>query len=403
MSTESTTTALTIASSADNVGMIIRNTPVSFQKNQLSHDNCLAACQTLLDEINSNGMTDELDQKAAKYIEKTRRTVKAMNELRAPVTKLFDQVRKEFTNLENDIDPTKSGTIPYQLQTLRNNYAAKKRSEEEARLRAEELKKRQELATLKYKEDLKDFYKNQFNRTVETQINMLTELNNSVTLDNYEHVYKKISAHVTDFPPTWNPDTNVLHPAHIPFKEAREIRNAIVRDLVDNQFIKQYKTEIGDYRQELLDKLPSKKIELEKAAKASAEEAEKIKAQLKEREALDAARKEVERIAREREEAKKEEVKKAGDEATNLFNLSQTAKKIYQPKAKVTKKINVIAPSGYMQIVSMWWAKEGCTLSKEELDKIFKKQIAFCEKLANKDGEFINDPGIEYTEDVKAQ
>ena len=76
-------------------------------------------------------MTDELDKTAATYLERTRRTVKAMTELRSPVTKLFDQVRKEFTTLENDIDPTKAGTVPYQLQQLRNMYAAKKRAEEE--------------------------------------------------------------------------------------------------------------------------------------------------------------------------------------------------------------------------------------------------------------------------------
>ena len=68
----------------------------------------------------------------------------------------------------------------------------------------------------------------------------------------------------------------------------------------------------------------------------------------------------------------------------------------------MTIKIDVTAPSGYMQVMSMWWAKEGCNLSKEELDKVFKKQIAFCEKVANKSGEFINDPGIRYVEDVKA-
>ena len=115
-----TTTALAIASSAENVGAIVRNTPESFRKNQLSHDNCLRACENLLVQIKDNGMTDELDKTAATYLERTRRTVKAMTELRSPVTKLFDQVRKEFTTLENDIDPTKAGTVPYQLQQLRN-------------------------------------------------------------------------------------------------------------------------------------------------------------------------------------------------------------------------------------------------------------------------------------------
>ena len=74
-----TTTALAIAASADNVDAIVRNTPESFRKNQLSHDNCLRACENLLVQIKEKGMTDELDKTAATYLERTRRTVKAYN------------------------------------------------------------------------------------------------------------------------------------------------------------------------------------------------------------------------------------------------------------------------------------------------------------------------------------
>ena len=42
-------------------------------------------------------------------------------------------------------------------------------------------------------------------------------------------------------------------------------------------------------------------------------------------------------------------------------------------------------------------------MTDEELAKIFKKQISFCEKVANKDGEFINDGSVVYVDDVKAQ
>ena len=126
-----------IASSADNVAAIVSDAPKHYLKNRTSHDNCLAACGSLLDAIRQTGMTDELDKKAATYIERTRRTVRAMSDLRSPVTKMFDWIRSEFTTLENDIDPTKAGTIPYQLQQLRNQYAARKREEEEARRRLE--------------------------------------------------------------------------------------------------------------------------------------------------------------------------------------------------------------------------------------------------------------------------
>ena len=396
-----TTSALAIASSAENVGAIVRNTPESYRKNQLSHDNCLRACETLLAKIREDGMTDELDRTAASYLERTRRTIKAMTELRSPVTKIFDQVRKEFTTLENDIDPTKSGTIPCQLQQLRNAYAAKKREEEEARRRAEEARRQAEIARGQYRSSCEQDYREKFNALVVTRINELTDLNSKVTPDPLQAVYDTVSGFGIDLPADWCPPSSVRIPVNLPADETRQIRADVLRGLM-TQFCEQYRSEIGDYRQEILDRLPSRKAEMERAAKANAEEAARIKAEIDRREAAEAARKEAERVAREQEEAKKAEVAKANSEAVNLFNLTQAATPQYQPKAKVTIKIDVTAPSGYMQVMSMWWAKEGCNLSKEELDKVFKKQIAFCEKVANKSGEFINDPGIRYVEDVKA-
>lgn len=405
MSTEVATTnntALAIASSAENVGVIVRNTPENFSKNQLSCGRCRTAGENLLAEIAAKGMSDELDQKVAKYLDKTRRTVKEMNERRAPLTKLFDQVRKEFTSLENEIDPLKSGSVPYQLQQLRNQYAAHKREQEEARRRAEEAARQAEMARGKYRADCIDDFKAKFNDLINTRINELTALDRSVTPENYQAVYDTVSAFAVELPADWCPASSVRQPYNLTSDEARQICTDAMRSLV-SQFSEQYKSEIGDYRQDILDKLPSKKSELERAAKASAEEAARIKAEMARREAAEAARKEAERIAREQEGAKKAEVMKANNEAVNLFNLAQSSATAYQPKTKVTKKINVTGPSGYMQVMSMWWAKEGSCLSKEELDKIFKKQITFCEKIANKEEEYINDPGIQYVEEVKAQ
>ncbi|MCM1077787.1 MAG: hypothetical protein NC411_10565 [Bacteroides sp.] len=403
MSTETTaTTALAIASSAENVGVIVRSTPENYSKNQLSNDRCRMAGEQLLDAVMTKGMSDELDRSVATYLEKTRRTIKEMNERRAPVTKLFDQVRKEFTTLENEIDPTKAGTVPYRLQQLRNQYAAKKREQEEARRRAEEAQRQTEMARTKYRTDCTEDYKTKFNDLIVTRINEITDLNNHVSIDTYTACRDTLLGMDVELPSDWCPPSGArLNPALSP-EESGMIRSDVFRSLLP-QFREQYRTEIGDYRQDILDKLPSKKAELERIAKADAEEAARIKAEMAKREAAEAARKEAERIAREQEEAKKAESLKANSDAVNLFNLAQSAAPAYQPKAKVTKRINITSPSGYMQVLALWWAKEGCSLSKEDLDKIFKKQITFCEKLANKDAEFINDPGILYVDEVKAQ
>ena len=118
-------------------------------------------------------------------------------------------------------------------------------------------------------------------------------------------------------------------PFNVAPEESKAIREEVIARL-RKQFAEQYRTEIGDYRQEILDKLPSKKAELERAAKASAEEAEKIQMQMKEREAAELARKEQDRMAREREESKKAEIRKANAEANNLFDAALTAAPAYQ-------------------------------------------------------------------------
>lgn len=403
MSTDpNTSTALAIASSADNVGEIVRNTPQSYTANKTSHDNCLAACQSLLSQIQQNGMTDELDQTAASIIEKTRRTVKKMVDQRSPVTKLFDKVRSEFTGLENDIDPSKLGTIPNQLQQLRNQYAAKKHAEEERRRSEEEAKRIAEQNRSEYRTACDEDYKSQFNNLVVEAINKLTDLNASVTLENYDAVHKSIEEFATELAADWCPPSAVRLPYGVTPEESRQIRQDILARLME-QFKEQYRYEIGDYRQRLLDTLPSKRVELERAAKASAEEKARIEAEIKAREAAELARKENERKLREAEDAKKAEVEKQTSQAANLFDMANIATPAYTPKTKVTKKIRIVKPVGYMKIVAMWWAKEGCKLSDEDLAKAFKKQITFCEKLANKEGEFIQDPSIAYIDDVKAQ
>ena len=95
----------------ENIQTIVSMTPENHRANVESHDKCISYGQQLLARIQQQGMTDELDQQAAKYIDAARKTVAKMNDKRSPLTKLFDQIRSEFTRLEGDIDPTKAGTL----------------------------------------------------------------------------------------------------------------------------------------------------------------------------------------------------------------------------------------------------------------------------------------------------
>lgn len=270
----------------ENVQMIVQSAPDAYNTNSLSSMRCSDYGKNLLTEIQQHGMTDELDKRCAEFIDKAKRTLKAMNERRAPFTKLFDQIRSEFTGMENAIDPTKKDTVPFLIQQARNTYAAKKREEAE-RARQEELRRQQRDKAIKdYQVAAEDDYRRQFDGKVTADINTLTSLNQSLTIENFEEV----SAQIKNFNATLGNEwfQHCQSYAHKPFEvsdaEAIDIRQSILNRL-SKQFKEQYASEVGEYRDTIADALPSKKRELERMAKANAEEQARMKAELEAREA----------------------------------------------------------------------------------------------------------------------
>lgn len=388
---------------AENIAPIVKSAPDAYQANQLSRQRCTSAGQAILDAINQSGMTDDLDQKAAAFIEKARRTVKAMNERRAPVTKLFDQIRGAYTTLENAVDPTKSGTVACLLQLKRNEYAAKKRAEAEKKQREMLAKQQLEQKRNKFILDVEDVIKRQFKAAVDTAVNDLQKIDQSLTLDNYNACEKILREYHTTLPDNWL--SNLAVSVFVPY-ELREEGQKIIDDKkasLRKQFEEQYSYEVESNRNYVLDRLPSKKAELERIAKANADEAKRLKKEKEEREAQEAAQRENERKQKEAEENKKAEAQRQAVAMRGLFD-GQATVAAYQPKSKVTKKIKLLNPEGILPIFSMWWTMEGSKQSTEDLTKMFKKQITFCEKLANgKEPEFIEDESVEYVDNVKAK
>ena len=388
----------------ENIQTIVYAAPQSYSDNKLSCERCISAGQSILNAITTNGgMTDELDKEVALFIEKARKTVKKMNEKRSPVTKLFDDIRREFTVIENAIDPTKVDTIPYKLQQYRNQYAAKKRAEEEKR-RQEEYKRQQaEQARVKLRQDIEGDFKAQFQTYLNQSINWLTTKDNSVTLENYNTVYSEIKNFSVSLPADWlhNLHTLIRIPGNVSVDELRQFETDI-KERLGKQFTDQYTAEIQDNKDFILDRLPSKKANLERMAQADAAEAARVKAEIEERQRKEAEAREAERKRKEEEEKQKAEMERQQAEMNGLFS-EQASMQNYQPKVKVTQKIELLNPEGIMPILSMWWSKEGCTLSVEELSKLFKKQITFREKLANKDSVYIENESVQYIDDVKAK
>ena len=234
----------------ENIQTIVSAAPQSYQDNQISREKCIEAGQQILSAIQAQGMTDELDQQAAHYIDKARRTVKKMNERRSPVTKLFDDIRKEFTAMENAIDPTKADTIPYKLQQLRNQHAAKKRAEEEERLRKEYERQQAEQARARFKQEIEEDYKSQLQQLINKSCNHLSSIDNAVTLDNYEESYKQIKDYSTELPADFlnNLVTFVRIPAGITVDELSKVEIE-TKERLTKQFNEQYEFEVDSTKQ----------------------------------------------------------------------------------------------------------------------------------------------------------
>ena len=390
----------------ENIQTIVSMTPENHRANVESHDKCISYGQQLLARIQQQGMTDELDQAAAKYIDAARKTVAKMNDKRSPLTKLFDQIRSEFTRLEGEIDPSKSGTVPNQLQQLRNKFAAQKREEEERRSREEMMRQQIEQAITQFRADLENDWRYQLGAHIQQQCNDMSRLLASTTLDNYIIVEEQFKKWDMTFPKF---KLNVTKPFLIPEPE----HNAIMADVWNTLkpgFTQQYAEELAKYRDSCLDRLPSKKQELERAAQASAEEADRIRREMEERDRAEAARQEAERKEAERKQREAAEIKKQQAEMGSLFDQQAVASTTpvvegYKPKTSVKQKLVPLAPEAFTEIFAMWWSGEGCKMTVEELTKVFKKQITYCEKLANSKTNpvLIKSELISYEDDVRAK
>ena len=389
----------------ENIELIVSSAPAAYQENVVSHDRCIDAGKLLLQRIAESGMTDELDQQVASFLEKARKTVRKMNDKRAPLTKLFDEIRTAFTGMENDIDATKASSVPALLQAERNKYAAKKREEELARQREAMRQQQIEQASAKYRTDCDTHYRSQFRSYLDFHLEGLRSIFAEVTLNNYD---ERMSA-IANFNITMsNGDELTISqtepafpPTIIPPLDLSKIRHTVLSELMP-AFHVEFERTLLEERQRIMGMMPSKKMELERAAKAGAEEAERIRQQMKEREEAEAKRVEQERLQREQQQRMEAEMKAKQNEVGNLFDQARVTMPSYQPKASVRKKLVPMNVEAFPEIITMWWTKEGCNLSIEELTKMFKKQITFCEKCA-KDGELIQSEHIYYEDEVKAK
>ena len=385
---------------------LMKSAPDALGKNQKSIANCNSAGQAILDTIQGEGMTDELDAKAAESLKKVNVTITNMKSRRAPVTQLFDRIRSIFTTDEKAIDPKDKSTIPGKIAAERDRYAALKREEER--------RKQQEMQRQANIEKEKGTYRLAIEQAINTHMSSyfaeqqknLSHIWESITLVTFELKEKSIRGWSTLYPrehfDTFNQDITTY------YLDAQTKEN-IKAEILNNKysaFSQQYKFNMEDLRQSFIDRLSSKKQELieeEELRKKDAEAAAKAEAERKQREEEERKQRELEIQQKEHEQQQKAESSIQSAQMNSLFATAAASVTTRTSKAKVTERIKILHPAGFLEVYQMWWINEGQNLTIEELEKIHKKMISFCEKKANSDDEMkIKSKYIRYEEEVKA-
>lgn len=384
----------------ENVATVISTVPSAYSDNIASHDRCIAVGNELLAEIQQHGMTPELDQKAADFIRKSAATVKVMMSRRSASTKLMDEIRSVFTQMEAEVNPTNAKSVAYELQKCRNDYAAQQYAVAEKARQEAAAQEEARIAVNKYRLDVKEDYRLLFNAKLEADSDILITKYKEVTLATYGDTFAEIKRWNCSLAPAWFMElrTTVPAPHGVSPDQVTAIRGEVLGEMI-RAAQEQYRFEMESTRDRLLELLPSKKKELENIA-TGVGDAKKLVAQSDHQLECE--------IKTQLADNLKESYSKADNkgllEAQGLFAQAAAQATVVVPHVKQKKIISLVNGRGILGVIALWWEHEGKSLTTAELEKMFKKQLTFCTKLANQPSPiFIDDPNVAYNTEVMAK
>lgn len=425
---ETTDVALVYEKSVD----VIKSAGDILNNNTVRKSKAIEVGRNILAAIQENGMTKELDERAMKYLANVSTALKEMKESRGEVTQIMDALKAIFTKVENELDTKKTGTVPALIQIQRDAYA--KQLAEEAKRKAEEAEmvrqKAEELINIK--SHVERSVNSQFQNWLLEKKQKMQAFFNGITLDVFDDKAAKLKDATisTSFTPTES-----LVPSFCQFHSADEVKQ-IATQIIE-AFKKDFEAtavaEMTLLKDDLIERLPSKRAELEEQkrladaaaeAKRKAEEAKsKAAAEKAKAEAAEAKRKAEEAAAeqkrREEEEQKRladaaaeakrkaeeaAEIKAQGEQTMVMFEAEATkAESAPAPETRQGYEIQVLHAAGYVQIFQLWFENEA---NKLPLDKIGNTKLdqakAWCEKIAHKTGEKIESRFLKYEPTYKA-
>lgn len=390
----------TLTTTNNDLQLVVSSASNVVEQNKTSLDKASAVADRLIEMIEQVEIKDApdvraLDEECKNFVSKASKTVSIMQERRKPITQAFDQIRKYFTEMENQLG--KNGEKIIKIIKFRNDFATYL-ANEEAKIAAE----RARVAAIEQEKiDTRAFLKKSFSdhlaREIESAYVKLEEIFNSMNLTNVALTKSSIK----DFNTTYMaealdlPDTRFL-----PRWGVIEIYNSISPGEISNneQVFKQKITEKIQY---YLDRVESKKQELVQMAEANAVEKERLQKEAEERARKEAEERKKEILSFSEKSNANIEAEKTGQTLQTLFEQEY---QVPTANAKKELKIEVLSPAGYGQIFMFWFEREGKNLSNEKIEKKTIAQMKkFCEDMANKNAEIIDSNTLKYKEVVSAK
>ena len=399
----STETSLEIIKTEE-VTSIMATAPDVLVKSQTLLDKATAKAQSLIDTA-ASGMSDDLDAELNKWQINAKKALTILNTDRTPITQLMTKVAKVFTGMEAKLDPAKPDSFYTKIQNIRNGYAAEKIRIQ--RQKEAEIQKQQNV-----KNEKNEIYakvelsiRNTFNDlllTTKTQVNNFFE---GAKLETFADVSKRLKEmEVVLKIDKWNAFKVQLQAVYLTQEEIENIILNVKTSLFD-ELAAVYRENMEVIQQEVLDKLPTKKLELEALAKANDEERERLEAERLKRIQEEEDKLKAEAAQANAEDAKKVNSQKEVEAVQNLFDAQAAFADVQAgTNAKEGYNIEVKNYAGWQQIAAFWFQREGKTLSADKFDKKTLGQMkAFAEKSALKDDkERIESNHLVYHEVFKA-
>lgn len=405
----------------------------------------------IMADLKANGgkMTPELFERMKKYQINCSSAKTDFNEARKPHTTALNLIIKAFTECENALDNSKPGTVAAEIQKIMNDYAADIHKQEQERQRLIKLQQDKEQEAINLKAECKKRLLTFFGAHLQEKKLMLNSYFNATTLATFDErsEYMKVTEPVYAYAHFQTFSHGLVGRMHTPAEIETLFRNVIEPSFTE--LAEQYKKEMSELKMFLIDRLPSKKQELE-SIKAQEEEMERqrqeqerirqqqqqanneqerqrLQAQQQENERkqreLEAERKRQAEEQRQREENERQrleaeaqqrqqeqqqeiESKKAVEQTMSLFNgeVATASTTIEKPETRTGYEIEVLGVAGWMEIFRQWFTIKGMTLDNEKIAGTkLDSMKTYCEGLANKDeSKKIQSGFLRYNETFKA-